>query len=140
MSARTGVLTLIQEERDDNGSARAHRIAVLLLPLRRSDSRRSFAPAYRSVRRFELRARATEAFLQFDRSASIDLEVPLRLLLIGYLYGITSERRLLEEVKDALGLSLVHTAGLWGRDSEALDIFQEPAWALSPVRHISRGV
>src|SRR6202051_1449562 len=30
---------------------------------------------------------------------SIDPEVLLRLLLIGYLYGITSERRLLEEVR-----------------------------------------
>jgi len=30
---------------------------------------------------------------------SIDPEVLLRLLLLGYLYGITSERRLLEEVK-----------------------------------------
>ena len=30
---------------------------------------------------------------------SIDPEVLLRLLLVGYLYGITSERRLLEEVK-----------------------------------------
>src|ERR1700691_4646124 len=30
---------------------------------------------------------------------SIDPEVLLRLLLIGYLYGITSERRLLEEVQ-----------------------------------------
>jgi transposase len=29
---------------------------------------------------------------------SIDPEVLLRLLLVGYLYGITSERRLLEEV------------------------------------------
>src|SRR5271167_2880433 len=30
---------------------------------------------------------------------SIDPEVLLRLLLVGYLYGITSERRLLEEVQ-----------------------------------------
>jgi transposase len=30
---------------------------------------------------------------------SIDPEVLLRLLLVGYLYGITSERRLVEEVK-----------------------------------------
>src|SRR5215470_4855641 len=30
---------------------------------------------------------------------SIDPEVLLRLLLVGYLYGITSERRLLEEVR-----------------------------------------
>ena len=30
---------------------------------------------------------------------SIDPEVLLRLLLVGYLYGITSERRLMEEVR-----------------------------------------
>ena len=30
---------------------------------------------------------------------SIDPEILLRLLLVGYFYGITSERRLLEEVK-----------------------------------------
>jgi transposase len=30
---------------------------------------------------------------------SIDPEVLLRFLLVGYLYGITSERRLLEEVR-----------------------------------------
>jgi len=30
---------------------------------------------------------------------SIDSEVLLRLLLVGYLYGITSERRLMEEVR-----------------------------------------
>jgi transposase len=29
---------------------------------------------------------------------SIDPEVLLRLLLVGYLYGITSERRLMDEV------------------------------------------
>jgi transposase len=32
---------------------------------------------------------------------SIDPEVLLRLLLVGYLYGITSERRLMEEVRMA---------------------------------------
>jgi Transposase domain (DUF772) len=31
---------------------------------------------------------------------SIDPEVPLRLLMVGYLYGITSERRLMEEGRD----------------------------------------
>ena len=35
---------------------------------------------------------------------SIDPEVLLRLLLVGYLYGITSERRLMEEV----GLNLAY--------------------------------
>jgi transposase len=37
---------------------------------------------------------------------SIDPEVLLRLLLVGYLYGITSERRLLEEVR-------MHLAWRW---------------------------
>jgi hypothetical protein len=34
---------------------------------------------------------------------SIDPEVLIRMLLVGYLYGITSERRLCEEVKMHLG-------------------------------------
>src|SRR5215831_13284576 len=43
---------------------------------------------------------------------SIDPEVLLRLLRVGYLYGISSERRLLDELgTDASGLSLVHPAG-----------------------------
>jgi hypothetical protein len=37
---------------------------------------------------------------------SIDPEVLLRLLLVGYLYGITSERRLLDEVR-------MHLAYIW---------------------------
>src|SRR6202142_3964611 len=49
---------------------------------------------------------------------SIDPEVLLRLLLVGYLYGITSERRLLEEVK-------MHLAYRWftglGFDQEIPD-------------------
>ena len=38
-------------------------------------------------------------FYSGTRRPSIDPEVLLRLLLVGYLYGITSERRLLEEVR-----------------------------------------
>lgn len=34
---------------------------------------------------------------------SIDPEVLLRMLLIGYIYGITSERRLCEEIKMHIG-------------------------------------
>src|SRR5215471_11982462 len=49
---------------------------------------------------------------------SIDPEVVLRLLLVGYLYGITSERRLLEEVR-------MHLAYRWfsrlGFDDEVPD-------------------
>jgi len=43
---------------------------------------------------------------------SIDPEVLLRILLLGYLYGITSERKLLDEFAHAPGLALVHRAGL----------------------------
>src|ERR1035437_7008739 len=46
---------------------------------------------------------------------SIDPEVLLRLLLVGYFYGITSERRLLEEVK-------MHLAYRW---FTRLDLDQE---------------
>src|SRR5271169_2203641 len=34
---------------------------------------------------------------------SVDHELPLRILLIGYLYGITSERKLVEELRMHLG-------------------------------------
>ncbi len=37
---------------------------------------------------------------------SIDPELPLRMLLIGYLYGITSERKLVEELR-------MHLAWRW---------------------------
>lgn len=38
-------------------------------------------------------------FYSSTRRPSIDPEVLLRLLLVGYLYGITSERRLMVEVR-----------------------------------------
>jgi transposase len=43
---------------------------------------------------------------------SIDPEVLLRLLLVGYLYGITSERRLMEEVRMHLGYRWFTRLGL----------------------------
>ena len=45
-----------------------------------------------------VRERLTKFYSPTGRP-SIDPEVLLRLLLVGYLYGITSERRLLEEVR-----------------------------------------
>ena len=54
---------------------------------------------------------------------SIDPEVLLRILLLGYLYGITSERKLLEELRGhAPGLALART-GL-GFDQEILSSLQ----------------
>jgi transposase len=45
-----------------------------------------------------VRKRLREAYSRLGRP-SIDPEILLRLLLVGYLYGITSERRLVEEVR-----------------------------------------
>jgi transposase len=42
-------------------------------------------------------------FYSLTGRPSIDPEVLLRLLLVGYLYGITSERRLMDEVRMHLG-------------------------------------
>ena len=57
-------------------------------------------------------------FYSFTGRPSIDPEILLRLLLIGYLYGITSERRLMDEVR-------MHLAYRWftrlGFDQEVPD-------------------
>ncbi len=45
-----------------------------------------------------LRERLRDAYSSMGRP-SVDPEILLRLLLLGYLYGITSERRLMEEVR-----------------------------------------
>jgi transposase len=58
---------------------------------------------------------------------SIGPEVLLRLLLVGYLYGITSERRLMEEVRMHLAYRWFSRPGIRARDSRPLHFFQEPA-------------
>jgi transposase len=64
-----------------------------------------------------VRERLKDFYSQVGRP-SIDPEVLLRLLLVGYLYGITSERRLMEEVR-------MHLAYRWftrlGFDQEIPD-------------------
>jgi transposase/CheY-like chemotaxis protein len=64
-------------------------------PLRGSRPKSDVAPVW--LPRF-VRERVKGLYSSTGRP-SIDPEVLLRLLLVGYLYGITSERRLLEEVK-----------------------------------------
>ena len=67
---------------------------------------------------------------------SIDPELLLRILLIGYLYGISSERKLVEELR-------MHLAWRWftglGFDQEIphqLDVLQEPAGTISGVKAV----
>ena len=71
---------------------------------------------------------------------SIDPEVLLRILLLGYLYGITSERKLLEELRMHLAWQLVHRIRVRAGDSPSLDVLQEPAWPLSGVESVSGAV
>lgn len=78
---------------DDYGSANAHRVVVLLLPLRRPP-----ALIDEQIDLSFVRERVKGLYSATGRP-SIDSEVLLRLLLRGHLYGITSERRLLEKVR-----------------------------------------
>src|ERR1700758_2302671 len=57
---------------------------------------------------------------------SIDPELLLRILLIGYLYGITSERKAGGRVAHAPGVALVHRSQLRSGDSAPFHLFQEP--------------
>jgi transposase len=60
----------------------------------------------RPAHQLRLRARQPERLLQRDGRTSIDPQLLLRILLIGYLYGITSERKLVEELR-------MHLAWRW---------------------------
>ena len=65
---------------------------------------------------------------------SIDPELLLRILLIGYLYGITSERKLVEELR--MHLALVHGARVRSGDSASLHLLQESARTVSGVEAV----
>src|ERR1700691_2000848 len=78
-----------------------------------------------------VRERLKDSYSETGRP-SIDPELLLRILLIGYLYGITSERKLVEELR-------MHLAWRWftglGFDQEipSFDVLQEPARTVSGV-------
>jgi hypothetical protein len=61
---------------------------------------------------------------------SIDPELLLRMLLIGYLYGITSERKLVEELRMHLAWRWFTRSGVRSGDPASLDVLQEPARAV----------
>ncbi len=69
---------------------------------------------------------------------SIDPEVLLRILLVGYLYGITSERKLVEELR--MHLAWRWFTGLRSGDSASLHLLQEPPRPLSRIQPISETV
>ena len=64
---------------------------------------------------------------------SIDPELLLRILLIGYLYGVTSERKLGRGTAHASGVALVHRSGFRSGDSASLHVLEESARKISGV-------
>lgn len=62
---------------------------------------------------------------------SIDPELMIRMLIIGYSFGIRSERRLCEEVHLNLACSWFCRLGLEDGVARSFHLLQEPAWPLS---------
>ena len=83
-----------------------------------------------------IRAQLKDAYSDAGRP-SIDPELLLRMLLVGYLYGVTSERKLVEELRRHLAWRWFTGLGLRSGDSASLYVFQEPAWPLSGVEPVS---
>ena len=114
---------------DHDGATRPLRIAVLLFPPGRSGSRETHL--LRLIEKhisFEFVREGLRASYSETGRPSIDPELLLRILLIGYLYGITSERKLVEEPAHASSVALVHRSGLRSRDPASLHVFEKPAW------------
>jgi hypothetical protein len=111
---------------------------VLLLPPRRQ------VPETHLLRLIEkhisfafVREKLKDSYSETGRP-SIDPELLLRILLIGYLYGITSERKLVEELRMHLAW-LVHRSGVRSGDPASLHVLEKPAWTVSGVEAV-RGV
>ena len=89
------------------GSARPLLIAVLLLPLEDQVPENHLLRLVDSFVDFGFSARATHGrYRETGHSPFIDPEFLLRILLIGYLYGVSSRRKLVEELR-------MHLAWRW---------------------------
>src|SRR5271169_1544139 len=91
---------------DHDGATRPLRSAVLLLPPGRSSSWAHLLRLTEKHISFAfVRERLKQSYSETGRR-SIDPELVLRILRIGYLYGVTSERKLVEELR-------MHLAWVW---------------------------
>ena len=66
---------------------------------------------------------------------SVDPELMIRMVIVGYCMGIRSERRLLRRGSPQSGLSLVLPARTGWQGPRSLDVLEEPTRALSRERH-----
>jgi Transposase domain (DUF772) len=71
---------------------------------------------------------------------SIDPELMIRMLIVGYSIGIRSERRLCEEVHLNLAYRWFCRFGARWRRPGSFDVFQEPSWPLSRERSSAQAV
>src|ERR1700732_1177295 len=71
---------------------------------------------------------------------SIDPELLLRILLIGYLYGITRERKLIEELRMHLAWRWFTPLGAWIRRFHITPPSREPARAVSGIEAVRGAV
>jgi hypothetical protein len=86
-----------------------------------------------------IRAKLQDSYSDTGRP-SIDPELLLRMLLIGYLYGVTSERKLGGRATNASGVAFVHGTGLRPGDSAPRYVFQEPAWTIPGIELVARAL
>ena len=82
-----------------------------------------------------VREQLKESYSETGRP-SIDPELLLRILLIGYLYGITSERKLVEELRMHLAWRWFTGLGLRSGDSASLHVLEEPARTVSGIEAV----
>ena len=91
----------------------------------------------RSIDRFVELGDVRRELRQFYSSSgrpSVDPELMIRMLIIGYCFGIRSERRLCEEVHLNLAYRWFCRLGLVGQVPDHSTFPQEPAWPLPPER------
>ena len=82
-----------------------------------------------------VRERLKESYSEMGRP-SIDPELLLRILLIGYLYGVTSERKLVEELRMHLAWRWFTGLGFRPGDSASLHVLEESARTIPGVEAV----
>jgi transposase len=87
----------------------------------------------------EVRAHLEPYYSEVGRP-SIDPELMIRMLIVGYCFGVRSERRLCEEVHLNLGLPLVLPSWARRRRPGSFDVFQESPRPVSRERPSAQAV
>ena len=87
----------------------------------------------------ELRTHLSPYYSDVGRP-SIDPELMMRMLLVGYCSGIRSERRLCDQVHVNSCVPLVLSLGPRWRRSRSFDVFQEPPRSFPRERSVSETV